>query len=89
MLGCLHRFPVSCLDRVCGKNNAPEKRNSPVIYGPVKAIKKAKLGGGFKHFLFTPLLGEDSQFDCKHMIGCFRSQALHARGCSAVPSVFE
>ena len=22
-----------------------------------------KLGGGFKHFLFSPLLGEDSQFD--------------------------
>ena len=23
----------------------------------------AKLGGGFKHFLFSPLFGEDSHFD--------------------------
>ena len=25
--------------------------------------KSRILGGGFKHFLFSPLLGEDSQFD--------------------------
>ena len=25
--------------------------------------KPSKLGGGFKHFLFSPLFGEDFQFD--------------------------
>ena len=26
-------------------------------------VSSGLLGGGFKHFLFSPLLGEDSQFD--------------------------
>ena len=26
-------------------------------------LKKHYLGGGFKHFLFSPLFGEDSHFD--------------------------
>ena len=26
-------------------------------------IIRTKLGGGFKYFLFSPLLGEDSHFD--------------------------
>ena len=26
-------------------------------------FKQPKLGGGFKYFLFSPLFGEDSQFD--------------------------
>ena len=26
-------------------------------------FKHSQLGGGFKHFLFSPLFGEDSHFD--------------------------
>ena len=31
----------------------------PIIFGNTKS----DLGGGFKHFLYSPLFGEDSHFD--------------------------
>ena len=30
---------------------------------PKSVCSRIFLGGGFKHFLFSPLFGEDSQFD--------------------------
>ena len=35
----------------------------PVFRGENVSFRKYKLGGGFKYFLFSPLLGEDSHFD--------------------------
>ena len=32
-------------------------------YGVIWGIHVRYLGGGFKYFLFSPLLGEDSHFD--------------------------
>ncbi len=29
----------------------------------VSSVVSSQLGGGFKHFLFSPLFGEDFQFD--------------------------
>ena len=30
---------------------------------PQNVVKSEGLGGGFKHYLFSPLFGEDSHFD--------------------------
>ena len=34
-----------------------------IIHGKFLAREYTFLGGGFKYFLFSPLLGEDSHFD--------------------------
>ena len=34
-----------------------------VLFTNDKYVKYVYLGGGFKHFLFSPLFGEDSHFD--------------------------
>ena len=41
------------------KNSDPSRSNSIEGSNPILRI----LGGGFKHFLFSPLFGEDYQFD--------------------------
>ncbi len=33
------------------------------LLGPIQKSDFYNLGGGFKYFLFSPLFGEDSQFD--------------------------
>ena len=35
----------------------------PLTFGEPGSLGKGKLGGGFKYFLFSPLLGEMIQFD--------------------------
>ena len=48
-------------------NEAISKRQTIQGFGPFLEGSvwqgKRKLGGGFKHFLFSPLLGEMIQFD--------------------------
>ena len=46
------------------KTSGPmEKRSIFVCYSSYCGIEKKHLGVGFKHFLFSPLFGEDSHFD--------------------------
>ena len=40
--------------------NTPESMDGLTLIGKVS---QCMLGGGFKYFLFSPLLGEDSHFD--------------------------
>ena len=47
-------FTVAILDKMREKNPENERLESK---------NHSLLGGGFKHFLFSPLFGEDSHFD--------------------------
>ena len=44
-------------------------KDEPIHEYPMATLFNDNLGGGFKHFLFSPLLGEDFHFD--YLI-CFR-----------------
>ena len=46
---------VKCLLQVVSVNEGMESWKNPFV--------NKNLGGGFKYFIFSPLLGEDSQFD--------------------------
>ena len=45
---------------ICDPSGAAKKRPGLMAYG---LFRRSYLGGGFKYFLFSPLLGEMIQFD--------------------------
>ena len=47
--------------RPCNRNVNINKGSNPRLDNA--AIRQGFLGGGFKYFLFSPLFGEDFQFD--------------------------
>ena len=59
------RFPDlrSVLDLGCGDMSWIQCPLAPLGKLPVAEEGKSQLGGGFKDFLFLPVLGEDSHFD--------------------------
>ena len=44
-------------------SNPTFSTNSEILLNCSNEKKGTNLGGGFKHFLFSPLFGEDSHFD--------------------------
>ena len=49
--------------KFCFKNNIPQKNKKDYKKNKLSQVYIHLLGGGFKCFLFSPLLGEDFQFD--------------------------
>ena len=62
----------------------PEKNISQqnTVQQQKKKAKKDILGGGFKYFLFSPLLGEDFPFDSYFSDGLKPPTSIHRKFCS-------
>ena len=60
---CPHAFQVTCIHVEVGLGAQKICKLPPRFFSWVWTEQKGVLGGGFKHFLFSPLPGEMIQFD--------------------------
>ena len=54
---------VRCIAQLHGGEEISPHTGLPASRLGVRNVKRCVLGGGFEYFLFSPLLGEDFQFD--------------------------